>query len=529
MFKLLKLLTRRYPEDARVYALREALGVAPESGAARPLARVAVQCVEDPFYFGLFALIAKELRRSAFIESELVMVRSVNAAVGFNWRTAIMRSPLVSAVLNVQWKRAFAGLVDRIAYCSQSLRHPIADLVDWWNSVRLWLGARDEAALFGLAIQGVPVGDLIADTYLRFRPSPRFKRADLFTIRLIWQAHRDVRLARRYFGGRKPTLYLTSNCCYLQHGIPVRVALQEGVWVYAFGNEQEFGKLLTKADSFHAASCDRYKEIFETLDHQAERLAQAEKELEERLNGGQDAAFRYLPTRAYAALEAEAPREIKGGVVIFLHDFYDSPHYLPGLFFRDFWEWACVTIEELLRAGVRCYVKPHPDQIDLSDDAVRQLRKAFPEISFLSSTIANSKLAQAGMICGVTAYGKVAHELAYLGIPTICCAKHPHHAFQFSRTATTLDQYKEFLHTPSVLPIDRSEMQRQALAFYYMHNLYGTADQLALREASNEFMKACERPDCSEDELARLLRALPGLPAFTAFMERLRSHCMTSS
>jgi hypothetical protein len=115
----------------------------------------------------------------------------------------------------------------------------------------------------------------------------------------------------------------------------------------------------------------------------------------------------------------------------------------------------------------------------------------------------------------------VAHELAYFGIPSIACARHPHHSFDFCRTAHSTEQYAQYLLSPETLPVPKEEMRRQALAFYFMHNQYGDPESLVLRRSYNEFWKACMSEDTPEETLALRFRELRNLPAFKAAVEKL--------
>jgi hypothetical protein len=179
------------------------------------------------------------------------------------------------------------------------------------------------------------------------------------------------------------------------------------------------------------------------------------------------------------------------------------------------------TIATLTEAGIPFFLKPHPNQIALSGDAITELKASFPTVRLLSTRVTNAQLAQAGMLCGVTVYGTVAHELAYFGVPSIACAKHPHHAFDFCRTARTQPEYREFLRTPALMPLPREALRRQALAFYYMHNIHGGEDQLALRRQFVALWKASHGGEPSGSAVLAELHKLVALPAYREFLDLL--------
>lgn len=482
---------------------------------------LAFQSVPDKFYFLLFGAIRTKLAKHFNGSTDLVVVRAVSGAIGIGWWAELKRSAPLAWLIGRQWERAYGTLVDSIAYRSSTWRHPIADSADWLKSKALWLAMQKQGEQRSLQIDGIDVADLLVDSYLRFKPAPEFDVRDPFVRRLIWQALRDVRQANAYFSRVRPRWYLTSYSTYLEHGIPVRVALRQGVAVWSFGNLSHFVKKLSEADAFHTPDYSRYRSEFDALDSQAQRLEAARQQLERRLSGGIDAATSYMRQSAYAQPDVALPDGVNGAVVIFLHDFYDSPHVYPDLVFDDFWRWTCFTIDVLQSAGISFFLKPHPNQIALSDEALGFLRQKYPGLQWLPTAASNVQLARAGMVCGVTVYGTVAHELAYLGVPSIGCARHPHHTFDFCRTAKTSDEYEALLKTYTVLPLPKQEMQRQALVFYYMHNLFGAGEQQVLRHAFLSLWKACHQIGVTEEQIMNEFQALITLPAFDGVVEML--------
>lgn len=518
---LLRSLLKRYPEDVCVRP--DSFGVTRRTRAQENTSaslRLAIQSVSDKFYFLLFGAISMSLTSHTRVWTDLVVVRSVNGAVGVGLLPELKRGLVVAWIKSKPWERAYKGVADGIAYRCTTWAHPFLDLRDWIKSKSLWLELQQSAQL-SLKIGHIEVADLLVDSYLRFKPAPEFDVKDPFVRRLVWQALRNVRLAQDYFGRIRPHLYLTSYSTYLEHGIPARVAVHNGVEVWAFGSLNCFGKRLKWDDTYAPPDFSDYRKVFDSLEGKDNLLEAARQQLVKRLSGGVDAATSYMRQSAYAVSDIDVPDGLTGAVVVFLHDFYDSPHVYPDLVFDDFWQWICFTIEVLRRSGIRFFLKPHPNQIALSDEALSHLRRNYPDLQWLPAGVSNVQLARAGIACGVTVYGTVAHELAYLGVPSIGCARHPHHSFEFCRTARTRDAYEGMLKSYKMMPAPLGEMQRQALAFYYMHNLYGDDDQRALRQAFVAFWKACNVGQVSEENVICSFQALIELPAFDRFIKNL--------
>lgn len=520
--KIIRITTRllhSLPEDWRVRWLCKHYRSVGSQGKVSATV-IGIQGVEDPFFFTLFALLCKELKAVTGCRAELLQIRSINAAIGTDWLAKCRRSLLLCGLMNRQWGNAYANFVGKVAYRSNSLSYPYGDFFDWFRATKLWQTLQGESNIASLTIDDVLVGDLVIDTYLRFRPSPRFDVSDPFVRSVLWQCLREIRRAKKWFGDTRPSLYLSSFSTYVEHGVAARVAISMGVKVYVYGTTAVFGKSLTSEDTFHTANTSLYKQVFENLSEQDECLARADQEICRRLSGEIDAATAYMKISAYATRGEKLPN-VRGSVIVFLHDFYDSPHLYPNLVFPDFWSWIELTICTLREAGVPFWIKPHPNQISRSKQALKELCEAYPNLTILDANINNVELVNAGVLCGITVYGTVAHELAYLGIPTIACAKHPHHAFEFCRTATNITEYKAMLRTPELCLLSKSELRRQALAFFYMHNLHGGSEVLEMRNQFVQLWKNCHSEDVTQKEFGSQINKLLSLPGWQAHVDNL--------
>lgn len=480
--------------------------------AESPKVAVLVQCVEDLYYFGLFGQIASALHERQSVRVEQYVLRSLRVGEAKSFLTFIVSRLFINPLHSFKWVRLYESFCDGVGYRSTSL-HPIGDVVDICRAWKCWRNLTDKESLIWMRIDGIVVGDLINDSFLRFKPAPTVDLKDTYLLILLWQAYRDVRRAKGYFAHTKPKLYLTSYSTYIQHGIPVRVALQNGVKVFSFGNLQEFTKELTLQDWVQTKNPNDYAKEFLMLDRQEERLALAEMALSTRLSGGVDSATSYMKKSAYMGLGKPVP-DVRGAIVIFLHDFYDSPHVYRGMVFPDFWEWVCFTIETLKSANISFFMKPHPNQISLSDSVLSELKRSYPGLSMISSGITNKQLAEAGMSCAVTVYGTVAHEMAYMGVPTIACAHHPHIKFDFCQTAKSKTEYADLLINYTNIKFDKLKMRRESLAFYYMHNLNLSTEEKLLMNAVAKFRNGCSRSEVEGHELVELLETISTLDAF---------------
>jgi hypothetical protein len=177
------------------------------------------QLVRDPFYFLLFGRLIHELQKYARIENGVIVVQGISGSIGFNFKTEIFRSAPIAWINTMQWVRVYGNtILQKIAYRSSTWLHPLKDLHSLLEAIFLWKKfSRTIFKSYSLKYCKIEIGDLVVDTYLRFRPSPKFIISDLFVLKIIWQAIRDIKQSERYFAEEKPDVYFTSYTSYLEH------------------------------------------------------------------------------------------------------------------------------------------------------------------------------------------------------------------------------------------------------------------------------------------------------------------------
>lgn len=478
---------------------------------------ILVQGVEDIYYFGIFGKIISSMQTLQSFEVDLFMLNSLRVN-DFKSLRNYLTNRITHYFLTTKWEFLYSSFCHKVGFYGAGFAW--ADIVDYVNAVKTWRKLANKEQLNQLKINQILVGDLINDTYIRFKPAPTVDIRSFFLLHVIWQAHRYVRRAQKYFGKTKPKLFLTSYSTYIQHGIAVRVALEHEVKVFSFGNYQEFAKELSIEDYVHTRNCEHYAYEFSTLDEQPAKLAQAESELKARFSGKIDAATAYMKKSAYADSSQPLP-EIRNFVAVFMHDFYDSPHVYHDMVFTDFWEWICFTIETLQEADIDFFLKPHPNQVNLSDALIPALKTRYPQALIISPEISNKEIVEAKIKCAVTVYGTVAHEMAYLGVPSIASARNPHISFSFCATANTKEAYAALLKKSADISMDKEMLKSEALSFYYMHNLHLTDEAKSLLSALESLRALCKQEHPNSTEIKNKLDDMADLADFDRFIKRL--------
>ena len=449
---------------------------------------VLIQCVEDYFYFALFGKIAAGLRACGSIRVDQYCPRSLRQNSSLSLRQFFWNSIGQNWLSDWKWRRLYGAFTDRAVYRATGWVFPWTALRLWWTAWRLWRGLRNVDELAQLRVMDIWIGDLVIDSYIRFKPAPTPAVNDPYLLIVIRQALKDIYKADQYFRRNRPAMLLTSYTTYIQHGVAARVAVRRGIPVRAFSNLQDFATEITCNDVWHTRDGKAYKKDFFMLPDQAGKIASAEKQLNNRMAGRIDAATSYMKASAYGRTDG-AEFDVKGMPVIFLHDFYDSVHVYRWITFHDFWTWVCFTIDTLQAAEIPFAIKPHPNQVTGSSDIIDRLLAKYPNLILVPSGVANDQLAKGGMACAITVYGTVASEMAFMGIPTVSCGDNPHISFDFCRTARTSEEYAKLLLDCRSLPAVPIEMHRESCIFYYMHNLHLAPEEEQLKDKMTELRR----------------------------------------
>jgi len=449
--------------------------------------KILVQTIEDIYYYTLFGTIIKSLNKSNNIQVEQYVPRNLTLGA-----TSTVSSFLKSILLNNRfrdnkWIKLYSTYSDSVAYKHEGSTSLIFNIKSFFKAYKIFKSIKYKNDLILLSIDNINVGDLIYDSYLRFKPSATVKIDDFYLCIILWQTIRNIKVTKDYFNKNKPDVLLTSYGTYIQHGIAVRIAVLYNTKVYSFGNYQNYSKQLDINDTYHTANFKNYKNDFNKLENKENYLDKSREALNGRINGKKDLATSYMKQSAYKVSNEKMPN-VKDKIIIFMHDFFDSPHIYGDMVFSDFLEWIEFTIETLERYNIPYCLKPHPNQIKDSEKAVQKLKQKYPNTQFISSKITNKQLVNGNIKVGISLYGSVAHELVYMGVPVILSGANPHSSYDFCFEAKNKNEYENYIknYMDLSIPID---YKKQIESFYYMHNLNKSDDEIVLNRILGNLRK----------------------------------------
>lgn len=334
----------------------------------------------------------------------------------------------------------------------------------------------DAAGFENYQIDGVVIGDLIYDVYLRSGRQATLDLKDpIFKIKLI-ESLNYFFFWQEFFTKNVVSGICVSHCVY-NFGIPLRIALTYNIP----GFQVNVHSIYRVNSSFPHAYTDfkMYKSEFMKLskDIREAGMIKAKNRLQQRFNGevGVDMAYStksaFAPRSAIVKQIMPSPR-IK--VFLAVHDFYDSPHSYGNNFYPDFLIWldALAKISEI--TDYDWYIKTHPDlNVVASETTVRNFVAKNPKFTLLSKETSHFEIINAGIDVVLTVFGTVAMEYSYLGIPVINASRNnPHIDFNFSFTPKNRKEYEETLIDLKTFKnkfvIDRNQVEQ----YYFMAHLH---------------------------------------------------------
>ncbi len=340
---------------------------------------------------------------------------------------------------------------------------------------------RTKSDVLAIAVDGIRLGDLIYDTYLRYTPRHTVKlddpalRATILDTLLIYYA------CRNYLAEHKVLAVIPDHTVYSQCGVLIRLASLARIPIYFVYYNPAF--LLTRLD-FEPGTIptrwpySRFREFFAELtpDEQQRARARAREALNARLSGAIDHKI-LASVSAYQPATAERlmPENGRPRALVLINDFCDGVHGYRRMLFDDCWEWMTHLLTRASDTDFDWYVKPHPNvrlrgrehMNEVNHRAVEELKTRFPKITFLEPSASNRQLVDEGISAMFTMHGTAGHEFAAMGVPVVNAGDNPHIAYPFNIHAQTVEEYDDLIRRADTLQvkIDPADVEE----FFYMN------------------------------------------------------------
>jgi len=318
-----------------------------------------------------------------------------------------------------------------------------------------------------IKFKGIDIGDLIFDTYIRYRAVPTVNVNDFFLKYIIFKTLIIFNNCSEFTKKNNIEVYYTSYASYLTHGLLVRILLSKKIKIYSLSSY--YGEnYITLLNNKRLQATKNYKYLYKKFNsekNQERKINIARASLEKRFYENGDYLTKYLNIKANYKFSKINNFNYEG--VVFLHDFYDAPREIGLRLFSDFYEWFeflnYITKKNDLNFAFKFHPNTKPESIAFNN----YLKKKF-HTKFLNSTISNMAIYKNKHFkVGISACGSVLHELIFFKKIPIYLSNNLITPLNIHKLPKNKKEYENLIVNYNKIKISNN-MIKNMLKIYYM-------------------------------------------------------------
>jgi hypothetical protein len=323
-----------------------------------------------------------------------------------------------------------------------------------------------------IKINGIYVGDLIYDSYLRIYNQPtiifdkQFYRylKSCILIFIFWE---------NYLKKNKIRAVLVSHSVYIG-AILLRLAVKKNIPVYLSSLTDIYR--LSNKNLWAYKEFNQYPNIFSKFKRNQKKIAisLAKKRIVSRFRGKIGVDMHYSNKSAYQNIfykEKLIKNSCKIKILIATHCFFDSPHSYGKNIFCDFYEWIDYLGKISTKTDYDWYIKLHPDYHPLTLKVINYFTKKYNKFILLPTDSSHHQIIKEGIDFVLTIYGSVGHEYPLFNIPVInASVNNPHNRYKFNIHPKNFREYENILLNLKTVSIKINK--NEVYEYYYMANIF---------------------------------------------------------
>ena len=333
---------------------------------------------------------------------------------------------------------------------------------------------RNKKDILNLYLDKIYCGDLIYDTYIRFRNVPTVDINDIFLKKIIYLTIISIKCFRKLQKKYKFKHLYTTYATYIHYGLLTRVFLQMNVKVYSGITIAQYNKKLTKKDYSSVDNYKKFQQIFSKLNNKKKRLQSSKKMINKIFyKNRKDLQFNdYMQVDPFKKNNRKIKKKYDG--IVFLPNFFESQMEWGKLIFTDFHEWINYTCDLIKQNDLNIAIKPHPNIFFSNTESqkiVNELKNKYKCIDWINPFISNIDLFK-NIKCGISPWGTILWELAYFNLHPISAGEHPACKYNIGYEPRSISQYKKILLSVGKLNYKNYISKKKILEYCYMYYLY---------------------------------------------------------
>ena len=344
---------------------------------------------------------------------------------------------------------------------------------------KLFRKINSKEELINYKYKSLVIGDLIYDTYLRTTISATVDLKNKNFKRIFINAHIYLDKIENFYKKNEVKIVIVSHHVYFQYGMLARYSLSKNIPVimihYLKFGQENFNLVKLDKNCLKDYPYYNYKSDFNKLKNSAKKksLEIGKKLIQNRIAGKRDFTNIYMKKSTFFS-----PRKKKNfildkkqkKIIIFSHNFYDSPHRHRHMLFTDFYEYLNFFCEKSLKFNnYQWIIKPHPNDTETSDNIFREISLKYPHIKILDKKTSNIEILQINPNLIITNHSTAGHEFAYLKIPVLNTGDNIHSSYKFNYHAKNKNELLNVLKNLSYIKNKISFNKKDIYEFMYMH------------------------------------------------------------
>jgi hypothetical protein len=425
----------------------------------------------------------KKYSNEEFIGIYTNSVWTYNNFYFFSWIIYLTKNKIYNWLLFYKWSKLYSALGISVIYNINFFKNNF--ILSKNKADIIFKNLKKKKSIIDIKYRGIKVGDLIYDSYIRYKKKPTVDMKDCYLKFLITKSIDCIDFCFSNLKKKNIKKYYTSYSSYINHGIVVRYFIKIGVQVVSSGSRFSFFKILKKNDTKHLPNFKLFNRKFHKLNSKRNKILLSQKLLKKKFLGKKDISSEYSDNISYKNKKINDKKiKIVDGV-IFLHDFFDACHDFDGLLFNDFYEWTIFSLDLIRKYNLKIGIKPHPNNIYESKKIILELKKKYYDLIWIDAELSNYKIFNSKNIkFGISAVGSILYELAYFSKIGISAGYSPTISFNISQNPKNISEYQNLLINSSKIK-NRYKIRHKTdvCKIYYMYFLN---DLLKCRKFFNE-------------------------------------------
>ena len=326
--------------------------------------------------------------------------------------------------------------------------------------------------------KNLQIGDLIYDTYLRTSITPTVDLSNEYLLKLFINAHIYLDKIEKFFRKNKVKAIIVSHHVYIQYGLLARYALKNNIPAiqihYLKFGQHNFN--LVKLDKYCLKDYPyyEYRNVFAKFKKESKKkfLNIGKKLIKNRVRGIKDYTRIYMSKSTFAKNKIKLKTINKGQkkIVIFSHNFYDSPHRHRFMTFPDFYEYLMYLAKLSKKFNeYQWFIKPHPNDTASSNHIFEEISEKFPNIKILNNQTSNIEILKIKPNLIITNHSTAGHEFAYLKVPVLNTGDNIHIDYNFNLHARSEKEIFDVIKNLDFYAKKISFNKNLIYEFMYMH------------------------------------------------------------